>query len=101
MGREVQSYPYSLPINPVNKTLFANFLYRMPIDEIQQREQEQPHNIDEVPVQAEVLNRRNVSAGELTVIRAPGQPEQQHDSDDHVQRVHSGHREVEREEDLG
>src|ERR1700738_3687823 len=72
----------------------------MPVDEIQQRKQKQPHNIDEVPVQTEVLDRCNVSARELALVGTNSEPDQQHDSDDHVECVHTGHREVEREEHL-
>ena len=54
-----------------------------------------------MPVQSEVFYRRDVPRGEVASIRSMRQPEQETDADDHVDGVHAGHGEVEREEDLG
>src|ERR1044072_3021665 len=66
----------------------------MPSQQIQQRKQKYPHNIDEVPVKPDHLNR-------TVILRIKTQPEgkdnqvrQQPGADDHVERVHAGHREV-------
>src|SRR5258705_9797722 len=69
-------------------------------EQIEQWKQENPDDVDEVPVEAADLNRAVV----LGVDRAAPGPDEhpRHDAeaDDHVQRVQPGHREVEREEDL-
>jgi hypothetical protein len=44
----------------------------MPVDEIEQRKQKQPDNIDEVPIQSEILNRRDIPGTELAAIGTPG-----------------------------
>ena len=72
----------------------------MAVDEIQQRKQEQPDNIDEVPVQSEIFNGRNISRREFTSSSAPCKPEQKPNPQNHVKRVHTGHSEVEEEEYL-
>src|SRR5580700_3858720 len=70
------------------------------VDQVKQREQEQPHNIDKVPIQPEILNRCNVPGTELSSVGPPCKPEQQANADNHVQRVHAGHREIKEKEDL-
>src|SRR5881628_2805872 len=73
----------------------------MPSDQIEKREQEDPDDVDEVPVQPADLD------GVVVLVRdrsAPCPPRHHaHDSeaDDHVQGVESRHHEVERKEDLG
>src|SRR5437870_3202774 len=72
----------------------------MPANEVKEREQEDPYDVDEMPVQTADLDRRVVLGGDRA---APRQP--QHDGHDakpgdHVQRVKAGHQVVEREEDL-
>src|SRR5215472_18899267 len=73
---------------------------RIPVNEVEQREQEDPYNIDEVPVQPEVFYRSHVPGTEVSSHRTRNQPDQQPNADDHVQRVHTRHRKVQREEDL-
>src|SRR6266702_2597256 len=75
-------------------------LHGVAVDEIEQGEQKDPDDIDKVPIQAEVFYRSDIPATELPSIGPPRQPAQQYDADDHVERVHSSHREVEREENL-
>src|SRR5205814_4409644 len=81
------------------------FLYlsyvRRPVDEIQQREQENPHDIDEVPIQPKVFYRRVVTR---VVTPFPSQDhhwDQDPDAHDHVQRVRSRHHKVEAKKNLG
>src|ERR1700726_582247 len=74
---------------------------RMAADEIQQREKEDPDNIDEVPIQPEVINGRGMPVGIRAVVRLEKQDEQNTDADDHVQGVHAGHGKVQEEEELG
>src|ERR1700723_1664286 len=74
---------------------------RMAADEIQQREKEDPDNIDEVPIQPEVINSRGMPVGISAVVSLVKQDEQNTDADDHVQGVHAGHGKVEEEEELG
>ena len=75
--------------------------YLMPVHQVQQREQEDPDDVHEVPVQAGDLDRR-VPARARTC-RAPPSSSitaMSPEPDDHVQRVQAGHREVEREEQV-
>jgi glutamate-1-semialdehyde 2,1-aminomutase len=65
-------------------------------DEIEQREEEDPHQIDEVPVEAGDLDRREPLRAELAVAGLPGDHRHDPDADDHVRGVQPGHREVER-----
>src|SRR5437762_2376553 len=53
-----------------------------------------------MPVQAGQLDRREVEGAVGTAPAVPHQHRQNHDTDDHVQRVHAGHHEVETEEKL-
>jgi hypothetical protein len=73
----------------------------MPADQIQQREQINPDDIDQVPVQARVFDRRVVSRASNALSRPGRQSREQAAADDHVQGVHSGHREIEREKEFG
>ena len=67
------------------------------MNQIKQRKQEYPHDIDEMPVEPGDLDgMRNVVA----MRRAEPQPAQESDAGGHVQRVQAGHREVEAEEQL-
>src|ERR1700733_15402787 len=65
------------------------------VDQVEQRKQEQPHNIDKVPIQSEILNRCDVPGTELSSVGPPCKPEQQADADNHVQCVHACHRKIE------
>ena len=42
---------------------------RVTVDQVKQREQEQPHDIDEVPVQPEIFDWRDVSRAEVASLR--------------------------------
>src|SRR5713226_80019 len=71
------------------------------INQIEQREQENPNDIDEVPVEADVLDRRVVLRREATAQRLLDEPDEEAGADDHVQGVQAGHAEIEGEEKLG
>src|SRR3990172_5054879 len=73
----------------------------MQADQIKQREEKNPHDIHEMPVQAEEFNRRVIFGAESPFSCKKHQPDQQSHSNDHVQGVHSCHHEIETEEDLG
>src|ERR1700723_4418688 len=73
----------------------------MAADEIQQREKEDPNDIDEVPIQSEVIDGRGMPIHVCAVICLVEQNEQNADTDDHVQGVHAGHGKVKEEEELG
>src|ERR1700739_3666428 len=73
----------------------------MAADEIQQREKEDPDNIDELPIQPEVIDGRGMSVSIRAVVSLVEQNEQDANTDDHVQGVHAGHGKVEKEEELG
>src|ERR1035437_10166518 len=69
----------------------------MPADQIEQREQEDPDDVDKVPVEPEILNEREMPVGISTCSRTEDHEAQNPDANDHVQRVHAGHGEVEKE----
>src|SRR5258707_3401278 len=71
------------------------------IDQIEQRKQENPNDIDEVPVEADVFNGRVVLRREAAAQRFLDEPNKQAGAHDHVQGVQAGHAEIEREEKLG
>src|ERR1700761_7028983 len=73
----------------------------VPADQIEQREEEDPDNIDKVPVQTKVLNEGDVAVHVSTTHRFGEHAAKQHDTDDHVNGVHAGHGKVEREVNLG
>src|SRR5712691_3615079 len=73
---------------------------RMTPDQIQKREQENPDDVDEVPVQTADLDRAVVLRGDRAAPRPPQHPRHDPEPDDHVQRVQARHDEVEREENL-
>src|ERR1041384_7988133 len=66
----------------------------MPPKQVEQRKQENPNNVDEVPVQSNHLDRTVILRIETTPQRKDDQKRQQSGADNHVQRVHAGHREV-------
>src|SRR5258708_37712235 len=69
-------------------------------DEIEQREKVDPDKIDQVPVQADQIDRRVVSAAELTAIGLYQQPDHGRHAAKNVDSVQPGHHEVEAEEDV-
>src|SRR5216683_470758 len=69
-------------------------------DQVQQREQEDPDDVHEVPVQAEAFERVVPLGGVAPLPGGEQQVAEQTDADDHVQGVQPGHAEIEREEDL-
>src|SRR5580658_9126082 len=73
---------------------------RMAADEIQQREKKDPDNIDEVPIESEVIDGRGMPVDIRPMPRLVEQIEQNTDTNDHVQGVHAGHGKVKKEEEL-
>jgi hypothetical protein len=70
------------------------------INKIEQREKENPNDIDEMPVQTDEVDWRAVLGRETALHRLSDQPNQQACADNHVQGVKPGHREVKREKQL-
>src|SRR5579863_1765107 len=75
--------------------------YSVRPDQVEQREQEDPDDVHEVPVQPDALQGVVPLGGEAPAPGRHQQVAQQPDADHHVQGVQAGHTEVEREEDLG
>src|SRR4029079_10173557 len=71
----------------------------MAMDEVQEREQENPDDVDEVPVEAEELDRDVPLLRERPLDRHPENDCEDADADDHVQGVHARQREVQDHED--
>src|SRR6476661_11165731 len=72
----------------------------VPANQVQQGEQEYPHNIYKVPVQAAQFNWRVIGRAELSAFGAQCQPRQQSQPNHHVEGVQAGHGKVEGEENL-
>src|SRR5262249_4456202 len=62
------------------------------------REQVNPDQIDQVPVEADQIDRCVILIRKFTAIGADGDPGEQEDSDENVESVQAGHHEIEREE---
>src|ERR1700728_450189 len=73
----------------------------MPVDQVKQREQVDPDDVDEVPVEATDFDGRVIFGGETTLPRHKQEPGKKTEADNHMQRVQAGHNEVERKENLG
>src|ERR1051326_1231911 len=71
----------------------------MAANQVQQWEQENPDDIDEVPVEAADLDRIVVLARNRAAVSEPPHDADDADADDHVERVKPGHHELQREED--
>src|SRR6202044_1890548 len=69
-----------------------------PSDEIEQRKKKNPDDVDEVPVEAAYFERRVILRCETTAVRHDRKHGEQADSDDHVQSVQTGHKEIKAEE---
>src|SRR5690242_2019503 len=69
-------------------------------NQVKQREQEDPHYVDKVPVQANHFNGRKVIFVEYAPFRLHQQKGEQPQAYDHMQSVHSGHCEIQEEQDL-
>src|SRR2546421_52847 len=90
--------PFTIYHSPL--TAFLVSLPEVRAEEVEQREEENPDDVNEVPVESEVLDGRVVLRREAT---APGPPHYRRDNeyaDDHVERVQARHCEVEPEEHL-
>src|SRR5436190_20226513 len=72
----------------------------MPANQVEQRKQEDPDDVDEVPVETADLDRAVIPGGDRPVPRPAQHDGHDAEADDHVQRVEAGHQEIEREKDL-
>src|ERR1700676_1842983 len=73
---------------------------RVPVDQVEQRKQVNPDNVDKVPVQPADFHRRVVFGSEAPFPGHNEQPEKNAEADDHVQRGQALHDEIEREKYL-
>src|ERR1700694_3382953 len=80
--------------------LTSSSMSRVRTDQVQQREQEDPDDVHEMPVQPDALERIVPFGGVAALPGGQQQVAEQPDADDHVQGVQPGHGEIEREEDL-
>src|SRR5271165_863334 len=69
-------------------------------NQVEQREQENPHNIDEMPIKSDHFDRRVPFRAEAVAHGHPDQSAQQPGPDNHVDSVHARHGEVQIEQDL-
>src|SRR5258708_20077916 len=73
---------------------------RVPVDEIKQRKQVNPNDVDEVPVEAADFDGSVVFGSEASFPGCEEKPEKNAEPDDHVERVQAGHNEIKSEENL-
>src|SRR5215470_11830292 len=67
-------------------------------DQVEQRVKVDPHDIHKVPVQSDVFDRGVVMGPVATLPSVIGNEQNQSHTDDHVQSVEPGHREIEGKE---
>src|SRR5580704_15849906 len=72
----------------------------VPVDQVKQREQVNPDDVNEVPVEAADLDWSVPLGSETSLPGHDQEPEKNAEADDHVQCVQAGHDEVEGEEKL-
>ena len=72
----------------------------MSIDEIEQGKQEDPNNVDEMPIKTKVFDRLHVAPRVQAGSRLVQQDEQDGDSDNHVNGMYTGHCKIKTEKDL-
>src|SRR5438270_4461469 len=70
------------------------------VNEVEEREEKNPDDVDEVPVEAHDLDGAVVLGAEIAAPRPHDHPDQEAGADDHVQRVQAGHAPVKRHEEL-
>src|SRR5712672_1515232 len=70
-------------------------------DEIEQREKEDPDDVDEVPIEADAFDIVVVVRAEPPLVTLSDEPDEQPHADDHVHGVKARHAEIEQEEQLG
>lgn len=73
-------------------------MFVMPPEQIQEREKEDPDDIDEVPVQAGHLDRTKVLRIERTLEGHPEEPRHYSEADDHMESMEARHYEIDIEE---
>src|SRR4030095_11721693 len=78
------------------KTRCRQCASRLRMDQLQQRKQIDPNNVDEVPVQAGIFKRRVLLGRVRAPPRSPGEKREETDANNNAQGVHAGHREIER-----
>src|SRR2546421_6537357 len=69
-------------------------------NQIEEREEEDPHDVDEVPVEAHHLDRPVILRSEIAAPRTPDDVQQEANADDHVQRVKASEAPIEQHEQL-
>src|SRR6267154_2954774 len=73
---------------------------RVPVDQVEQGKQVDPDNVDEVPVQAANFDGSVVLGRKAAFPGHSQEPEENSETDDHVESVQARHHEIEREENL-
>src|SRR5258708_11566890 len=73
---------------------------RVPVNQVKQRKQVNPNDIDEVPVEAADFDGSVVLGRKASLPGCEEKPEKNAEPDDHVQRVQACHNEIKREENL-
>src|SRR5690348_15026834 len=69
-------------------------------NQVQEREEENPDDVDEMPVQPHYFHGAVIRGAELSLLRSPDDPAQETDADDHVQCMQSCHSPIEHHEQL-
>src|SRR5215213_7296642 len=74
--------------------LMSNSMQKVSAEQIQQREKENPDNIDKVPVKTGNFHRRIVFRRISSAPRRPQKPGHQSKTDNHMERVQTRHHEI-------
>src|SRR5207302_1513367 len=69
-------------------------------NQVQERKEENPNDVDEVPIKAHHLDWTVILRAEVTAPRARDDPHEKADADHHVQRMQPGHSPIEDHEQL-
>src|SRR5579864_7294660 len=75
-------------------------MLRVTVDQVQQRKQVNPHNVDKVPVETADFQRGVIFRSKVPLPGHDQKPGKNAEPHDHVQRVKPGHDEVESKENL-
>src|SRR5438128_1878026 len=70
----------------------------IPLQQVEEREEKDPDEVHEVPVQPDHLGRDPPCGARLIARGAPREPYDETDGDGEMQRVHAGHQEIDPEE---
>src|SRR6266849_8404322 len=94
--KQIRNFQFAFRISK----FLSQMPFQMPTEQVKQRKQKYPDDVHKVPVESGNLDRRVILRPEAPAPRHDRHHGQQSDADDHVQRVHAGHGEIDPVEQL-